>query len=36
MKEAAIVFDVNRTLLDLQALDPEFERVFGGEGARQQ
>jgi len=24
-----IVFDVNETLLDLSALDPQFERVFG-------
>src|SRR5713226_3696186 len=23
------VFDVNETLLDLQALDPHFERLFG-------
>jgi 2-haloacid dehalogenase len=23
------VFDVNETLLDLQALDPQFERIFG-------
>jgi 2-haloacid dehalogenase len=25
-----IVFDVNETLLDLQAMDPIFERIFGG------
>ena len=29
------VFDVNETLLDLKALDPHFERVFGDAGARQ-
>lgn len=29
-----IVFDVNETLLDLRALDPEFERVFGDTRAR--
>jgi 2-haloacid dehalogenase len=28
------VFDVNETLLDLAALDPEFERVFGNAGIR--
>jgi 2-haloacid dehalogenase len=32
----AIVFDVNETLLDLQALDPAFERVFGDASVRQQ
>lgn len=31
-----IVFDVNETLLDLAAMDAEFERVFGDRGARQQ
>lgn len=36
MKDAAIVFDVNGTLLDLQALDPGFARVFGTAEARQQ
>jgi 2-haloacid dehalogenase len=30
------VFDVNETLLDLTALDPPFERVFGRAGIRQQ
>lgn len=30
------VFDVNETLLDLRALDPHFERVFGEAGVRQQ
>lgn len=30
------VFDVNETLLDLKALDPEFERAFGEAGARQE
>jgi 2-haloacid dehalogenase len=29
------VFDVNETLLDLAALDPHFERVFGDASARQ-
>jgi 2-haloacid dehalogenase len=29
------VFDVNETLLDLGALDPHFERVFGKASARQ-
>jgi len=29
------VFDVNETLLDLRALDPQFERVFGDPGVRQ-
>jgi 2-haloacid dehalogenase len=29
------VFDVNETLLDLAALDPHFERVFGDAGMRQ-
>jgi hypothetical protein len=31
-----IVFDVNETLLDLQAMDPALERVFGGASVRQQ
>ncbi len=30
------VFDVNETLLDLKALDPHFERVFGTASVRQQ
>ncbi len=30
-----IVFDVNETLLDLGALDSEFERIFGDAAARQ-
>lgn len=30
----ALVFDVNETLLDLAALDPLFERLFGDAGAR--
>jgi 2-haloacid dehalogenase len=30
------VFDVNETLLDLRALDPPFEKVFGRPGVRQQ
>ncbi len=29
------VFDVNETLLDLAALDPHFERIFGDASARQ-
>ena len=29
------VFDINETLLDLRALDPHFERVFGDVTARQ-
>ena len=31
-----IVFDVNETLLDLQALDPLFRRVFGDAAVRQE
>lgn len=31
-----VVFDVNETLLDLGALDPHFERVFGDAAARHQ
>ncbi len=30
------VFDVNETLLDLTALDPEFERVFGDKSVRKE
>lgn len=29
------VFDVNETVLDLGALDPHFERIFGDTSARQ-
>jgi 2-haloacid dehalogenase len=29
------VFDVNETLLDLAAMDPHFQRVFGDAGVRQ-
>jgi 2-haloacid dehalogenase len=29
-----LVFDVNETLLDLRALDPHFERLFGDPGVR--
>ncbi len=29
-----LIFDVNETLLDLAALDPHFERVFGDAGVR--
>lgn len=32
----AIVFDVNETLLDISAIDPFFERVFGDRAVRQQ
>src|SRR5215207_6403722 len=40
MKEETIVprvcmFDVNETLLDLAALDPHFERIFGDASVRQ-
>ena len=28
-----IVFDVNETLLDLQTMEPTFERIFGERGA---
>jgi 2-haloacid dehalogenase len=31
----AQVFDVNETLLDLAAMDPYFERIFGDAGLRQ-
>ena len=30
-----IVFDVNETLLDLSALDPHFERIFGDAAIKQ-
>lgn len=30
-----IVFDVNETLLDLKALDPHFQRIFGDANVRQ-
>lgn len=30
------VFDVNETLLDLRALDPEFERIFGDTAVRKE
>lgn len=29
------VFDVNETLLNLEALDPQFERAFGNAATRQ-
>lgn len=32
----ALVFDVNETLLDLGALDPHFQRVFGDAAVRRQ
>jgi 2-haloacid dehalogenase len=31
-----VVFDVNETLLDLRALDPHFERIFGTTAVRRQ
>ncbi len=31
-----LVFDVNETMLDLRALDPHFERVFGDAAVRRQ
>jgi len=31
-----LVFDVIKTVLDLQALDPTFESVFGDRGVRDQ
>lgn len=31
---STLVFDVNETLLDLGALDPDFERIFGDAGVR--
>ncbi len=31
-----IVFDVNETLLDLAALDPAFDRIFGRPGVRRE
>ncbi|HSW74695.1 MAG TPA: haloacid dehalogenase type II [Candidatus Saccharimonadales bacterium] len=31
-----LIFDVNETLLDLAALDPEFERIFGNAGVRRE
>lgn len=34
--KGVIVFDVNETLLDLQALDPLFRRVFGDAAVRQE
>lgn len=34
MSEPVIVFDVNETLLDLSALDPAFEAVFGSSAPR--
>jgi 2-haloacid dehalogenase len=30
---ALIVFDVNETLLDLQTMEPTFERIFGEKNA---
>jgi hypothetical protein len=31
-----LVFDVNESMLDLRALDPHFERVFGDAAVRRQ
>jgi 2-haloacid dehalogenase len=33
---SVIMFDVNETLLDLQAMDPAFERAFSDKSVRQQ
>jgi 2-haloacid dehalogenase len=33
---SVLVFDVNETLLDLQALDPHFDRMFGDPAVRKQ
>ena len=35
MMPRVCVFDVNETLLDLGALDPHFERLFGDASTRQ-
>ena len=34
MTDDILIFDVNETLLDLSALDPHFERIFGDAGIR--
>ncbi len=36
MRMRVLVFDVIETLLDLQALDPAFEAVFGDRGVRRE
>ncbi len=36
MTRPLLAFDVNETLLDLSALDPEFERLFHDAGARRE
>lgn len=36
LSNQACVFDVNETLLDLRALDPHFERVFGSAVVRRE
>jgi 2-haloacid dehalogenase len=36
MKAPVLLFDVNETLLDMRALDPLFEEVFGTSSMRQQ
>lgn len=36
LQQRICVFDVNETLLDLSALDPHFERVFGDAAARKE
>ncbi|HEV8230562.1 MAG TPA: haloacid dehalogenase type II [Candidatus Limnocylindria bacterium] len=35
-RERVLVFDVNETLLDLAALDPHFQRVFGDAAVRRE
>ena len=35
-RDAVLVFDVNETLLELAALDPPFERVFGDPSVRRE
>lgn len=34
--QRAVIFDVNETMLDLAALDPHFQRVFGDAAVRRQ
>ncbi|HEV8671598.1 MAG TPA: HAD family hydrolase, partial [Candidatus Limnocylindria bacterium] len=35
-RERVLVFDVNETLLDLAALDPHFQRIFGDAAVRRE
>src|SRR5438046_10220083 len=35
-RDRVLVFDVNETLLDLGALDPQFARVFGDPAVRRE